>query len=130
MLTQLLSSCDNQDRLSGVVYHWRGEARGFTGLHGVAYLGMMEMAAAIFGMKERNDNTLDSAVLNNIVFSPVRSLRWVSSLTYLRDYAAHRYFLIFRVRYRVVLEGHISPGILPYHSLPYSSIAQAWKCIL
>lgn len=47
------------------------EVRGFIVLCEVAYLGMMEVVAAIFDMKERESNTLDGTVLNNVVFSPV-----------------------------------------------------------
>jgi len=56
---QLLLLRYNQDRISGPYFHGLGGPRGFTGLHGVAFLGIAKIGAAILEMKEWDVNAAD-----------------------------------------------------------------------
>jgi len=57
--TQLLLLRYNQDRISGPYFHGLGGPTGFTGLHGVAFLGIAEIVAAVLEMKEWDVNAAD-----------------------------------------------------------------------
>ena len=50
----------NQTRSSGPHFDYRGGPTGFTGLHGVAFLGIVEMVPAVLEMKEWDVNAADS----------------------------------------------------------------------
>ena len=56
---QLLLLCYNQDRISGPYFHGLGGPTGFTGLHGVAFLGIAEIVAPVLEMKEWDVNAAD-----------------------------------------------------------------------
>ena len=49
----------SRDRFSGRWFYQAVTPMGFTGLHGVAFLGAMEMAAAVLDMKESDVNAAD-----------------------------------------------------------------------
>ena len=56
---QLLLSHYNRTRTSGPYSHRPGGPTGFTGLHGVAFLGIAEIVAAVLEMKEWDVNATD-----------------------------------------------------------------------
>ena len=57
--TQLLLLHYNQTRSSGLYFSSTGGPTGFTGLHGVAFLGIAEIVAAVLQMKEWEYNAVD-----------------------------------------------------------------------
>ena len=56
---QLLLLRYNQDREYGLSFDWTGGPTGFTGLHGVAFLGIVEVVAAVLVMKKWDVNAAD-----------------------------------------------------------------------
>jgi len=56
---QLLLSHYNKNRGSGLYFHEEGGPMGFTGLHAVSFLGIVEIVADVSGMKEWDVNSSD-----------------------------------------------------------------------
>ena len=57
--THLLLFNNNRDSRSGPYFNSRSGPRGFTGLHGVSFLGIAEILAAVLKMKEWDVNATD-----------------------------------------------------------------------
>ena len=66
----LLSHCSSRFK----VPYYNGEAgpKGFTGLHGVAFLGIVEIAEAVLGMKEWGGNATDCMGSTALIWATMR----------------------------------------------------------
>ena len=77
--TQLLLLHYNRD-LEGPYFHEERGPKGFTGLHGVAFLGIAEIVPAVLGMKEWDVNAYDCMGMTALTWAAVRGHEEVAKM--------------------------------------------------
>ena len=68
----LLLHYDEDRHWSGLDFDKRGDPKGFTGLHGAAFFGIMEAVPALLAMKEWDINAIDSMGRTALTWAAIR----------------------------------------------------------